>query len=92
MTEQIPEISEKPIQPEVVSEIPVKMPKKNNVPKIILFVILGLIIVAGAIYAGMQIGKKQTPIVLPTAPPQNIRPTDVFPTSTPDETGSWKLI
>jgi len=73
-------------------EVPVQLPKKNNLPKIILFVILGLVIVAGAVYAGMQMGKKQIsptiiaePTSIPTVIPQI---TEITPTS--DETANWK--
>lgn len=89
MTEQVPEIQEKPIQPEMVFEIP----QNKNFFKIVLLVVLGLIVVAGAVYAGIQIGKKQvagglstkatpTPIPQPTSIPTLI--------PTPDETANWK--
>ena len=66
----------------VAPEINIKPKTKNNFFKIFLLVILGLLILAGAVYAGMNIGKKQTPpeITPPVA--------EVFPTS--DPTAGWE--
>jgi len=58
------------------------LPKKSNPPKIILFVILGLLVAGGLVYAGMNIGKKQTPTV--------VVPPVIEPTPTPDPTADWK--
>jgi len=64
--------------------------KEKSTPIIVLLLIVILLIGAGGVYAGMQISKKQTPVVLPTAPPPNVRPTETVPTSIPDETAEWK--
>lgn len=88
MTEQTQEIPEKPVQSEEVFGTP---PKKSNL-RIVLLVVLGLVVVAGAVYAGVKIGKKQIqpnvvaePTIVPTTIPQE---TEVSPA--PDETASWK--
>ena len=80
------EIIKTPVQPLSKEVIPVT-PKKSPLP-VILLVILGLLTVAGAVYAGITIGKKQTqpnviaePTVIP--PPAEITPT-------PDATANWK--
>lgn len=92
MAEQTQEIPEKPIRPEVVSEAP---PKKKC-SRIILLVVLGLIVVAGAVYAGIQIGRKQgTPSQQISQPPV---PTSI-PTQVPEitnipipgDTADWKI-
>lgn len=87
-------MEEKITLPEVSStpEVSVQPPKKNNLPKVILSVILGLVVVAGAVYAGVKIGKKQIqpnvvaePTIVPTTIPQE---TEVSPA--PGETINWK--
>lgn len=87
---------EQPINPDVqnpppvVNPIPAVPKKKPNVLLIVVLLIVILLFVAGVAYAGMQISRKQTPVVLPTAPPPEVRPTEASSTSISDETGSWK--
>lgn len=55
-------------------------------------VILGLILAGGLVYAGIQIGKKQSqvsygPIPVPT---ETLIPTNIVSTPTPDPTANWK--
>lgn len=71
---------QQPIQS--VQQIPVEPKKKSNTLLVAILLIAILLIPVG-VYAGMQIVKKQTPVVLPTAPPQEIRPTEALPTSVP---------
>lgn len=75
-----------PLQPQPQTPT---LPSINWV-KIILFVLLGLIIVASSIYAGIQIGKNKTPnqqsvAVQPTASPTQIM---VRPTASPTNVSS----
>lgn len=64
---------------------------KSNTMKKILFVLLGIAVIAGAVYAGMMIAKNQTPtqktseasIVSPT-------PTEVCPSPTTCAVTQWK--
>ena len=66
------------------------MPEKKPLTIAILLIVI-LLIVAGAVYAGMQLGKKQ--ISQPTSiPTQVTQPTSIVvpPTNTPDETANWK--
>lgn len=74
----------------------------NNWLKIIIFVLIGLAVVIGSVYAGMQIGKNQIlkqqqiviqPTIIPTQ--TEINPTTVLPTKlnpTADPTADWKTI
>lgn len=83
MEEEIIKTTVSPSQPEVVTEIP-----KKNPLVVILLVILGLLVVAGAVYAAFEMGKKQiSPNVVtePTIIPQT---TEVSPA--PDETANWQ--
>jgi len=94
-------ISQNP-QIEPVVEIPVQTPKPWL--KIGPLVFLGLIVVVGAAYAGMQIGKKQasifygltpmpTEVIIPTitpSPTEEVLPTIPVSTPTPDLTVGWK--
>jgi len=83
MEEEIKQTPITPLPQEVIPEIP----KKNSF-KTILLVILGLLVVAGAVYAGFKMGKKQiSPNVVaePTITPQT---TEASPT--PDPTANWK--
>jgi len=82
-----------PKNPPVVPTLP-----PTNWLKILSFTILGLIIVTGSIFFGIQIGKNQTPSqqpigVQPTASPTQIviNPT-ALPTGNPtiNPTGNWK--
>lgn len=69
-----------------VAQISAQPSKQNNLLKIILFVFLGLIIMAGAVYAGMQMGKRQlTGVTTPTSIPTQ---TEAIPTQ--DPTANWK--
>ena len=78
MTEQVQEIPEKPAQSGIVPEM---QPQRNSF-KVVLLVVLGFIVLAGAVYAGITIGKKQSP---PKVIPQV---TEVSPA--PDPTANWK--
>lgn len=83
MEEEINKTLVSSLQPEIVPEIP----KKNSF-KTVLLVILGLLIIAGAVYVGFAIGKKRilsNVVAEPTVVPQT---TEVSPT--PDETANWK--
>lgn len=82
MTEQVPEIQEKPIQPEMVSEIP----QNKNFFKIVLPVVLGLIVVAGAVYAGYQFGRKSVPLQIPI----DNGPVEIEVSPTPEVLADWK--
>lgn len=53
--------------------------------KVVCFVILGLVLLAVAVFAGIQIGKKQ-------APPAVVQQPEVSPTPTVDPTANWKTI
>lgn len=89
-----------PIQTLPQTPTPVPTPPSTNWAKIILLSVLGLIVVAGAVLIGIQIGKNQTPsqqliVAQPTTPAtqtavnSTILPTT--PTTTTDETASWKI-
>ena len=98
MIEQIQEITP-PAKTEPVLAAPTP-PKKSNLVKVILLVVLGLIVMAGAVYAGMQIERKRVklwtelPSTEPTpteAPLTEIESQSPEITSvTPDETANWK--
>jgi len=98
MIEQIQEITP-PTKTEPVLAAPTP-PKKSNLVKVILLVVLGLIVMAGAVYAGMQIERKRVklwtelPSTEPTpteAPLTEIESQSPEITSvTPDETANWK--
>lgn len=71
--------------------IPISTPPSTNWSKILLFTVLGLISVAGFVFAGIQIGKNQSssqqPVVVqPTASPTQtftLTPTNIPETITP---------
>lgn len=63
-----------PVQP--LPQAPTPVPSPTNWLKILLFTVLGLVIVAGSVFAGIQIGKNQTF----NSQPLNTTPT---PSSTP---------
>ncbi len=65
-----------------VPETPVQLPKKSNLSKVVPLFILGLIILAGAVYAGVTIGRKQNP--------PEVIPQAVEASPTPDETADWE--
>lgn len=52
-------------QTQPLTQFPTPVSTPTNSPKVILFILLGLIIVAGAVYAGIQIGKSQTTNIQP---------------------------
>lgn len=80
------------------------VPKSKKGPLVILLVISGLILAGGLVYAGMQIGKKQsqisslptpipTEVLIPTiipSPTEIVIPTTFVSTPTPDPTAGWK--
>ncbi len=83
-----------PVQPLPQTPASVLTPPSTNWSKILLFVVLGLVIVAGSIFIGIQIGKSQAqsqqPIVAqPIASPTQtaVNPT-AQPTSNP--TADWE--
>ena len=88
MTEQL---HENQVNQQVLEQVPVAVPekKKSNTKLFIVISLIAISLITVGIYAGMQIGKKQIPVVLPTAPPPEVRPT-TSPNSIPNETGSWK--
>src|SRR3989344_7491442 len=64
-----------PVQP--LSQAPAPFPPTFNWSKILLIILFGLVIVAGSVFAGIQIGKNQTP---------NQQPITGQPTNTPTQT------
>jgi hypothetical protein len=94
MIDQTLEIPQKQVQKE---ETPVCNKSCCKPTSIIPAVLATIILVAGAFYAGIYLGKKQTSIVLPPIPSPDIRSTDIFPTQVPiitptlDETLNWKI-
>jgi len=95
MEEQITPVGE--TQPQ---EFPAQSPQKRNLAKIVLFIVLGLVVVTGAVYAGIQIERKR--VKLWTEPPltepslTEPLPTEIesqSPETTPvapDETANWE--
>lgn len=75
-----------------VNQPPVSPKKSNKSFLVILLAILGLILAGGLVYAGVQIGKKQSLIsVSPTPMPTEVLiPTIPISTPTPDPTAGWK--
>ncbi|RJQ38497.1 hypothetical protein C4559_01770 [Candidatus Microgenomates bacterium] len=83
-----------PVQP--LSQTPTPIPPSSNWSKVLLFTVLGLIIVSGSVFVGIQIGKNQMsnqqPIVtqpIITSPTQTV----INPTTLPNgsnPTTSWK--
>lgn len=90
------------VNPINTPEVSVQQQVKNNLPKILLLVVLGLILLAGAVYTGIQIGKKQVspfgnletpPSVLEEPTPTESKetpPTSLEVSPTPDVTADWK--
>lgn len=90
-----------PVQP--LPQTPSIVPSSTNWLKILLFVVLGLAVVAGSVFIGIQIGKNQTssqqqitvqPTVLPTQTVTNpttipISTTTTIPTINP--TSDWQV-
>ncbi len=72
-----------PVQP--FPQTPPIVPQFTNLSKILLFVILGLIIVAGSVFVGIKISKSQTSIQQPIAVQSTIIPTQTIgnPTTAP---------
>ncbi|MDO8551408.1 MAG: hypothetical protein Q7S03_01860 [bacterium] len=64
-----------PVQP--ISQAPTSIPSHTNWLKILLFILLGIIVIAGSIFTGIQIGKNQT---------TNQQPMTTQPTSLPTKT------
>jgi len=62
----------------------------NNWQRVILFILLGLVVVAGSVFVGIQIGKSQIPNQQPVTVQPTIRPTQtaVNPTILPTEINS----
>lgn len=87
-----------PVQPSPHTQTPIPTAPSTNWSKILVFIVLGLIIIAGSIFVGIQIGKNQTPnqqpiAVQPTASPTQtvVNPTVQPITSSPtDPTANWK--
>lgn len=71
-----------PAQP--LSEVPV-LPKKNWL-KILLFILIGLVVIAGSVFVGIQIGKRQ----IPTQTAANSTDLSVTPSPTINPTADWK--
>lgn len=57
-------------------------PPLTNWSKILLFALLGLIVITGSVFAGIQIGKNQTSIQQPAVVQQTISPTQTVPSQT----------
>lgn len=94
MIEQTSEIPQ-PIQP--VQSVPLEPKKKSNLPTIVILLI-AILLIAGGVVFGMQLGKKQatdgTPQSgkLPKETPQVfIETITLKPTETVDETVNWKI-
>lgn len=100
---------ENEIQPNItqtqpLAQVPTPVSPPANWIKIILFILLGIVIIAGSVFAGIRIGKKQIAspqktteqpavfptqvVVNPTAGPITISPTVLSPTT--DLTVNWK--
>ncbi|MCL5783999.1 MAG: hypothetical protein M1142_01425 [Patescibacteria group bacterium] len=81
-----------PVQPTLQTPAPVPSQSSINWSKNLLFIILGLIVVAGSVFAGIQIGKSQTPsqqpiVIQPTASPTQVVTNPItIPTSTTSPT------
>lgn len=77
------------------------VPTSTNKSNVLLFTVLGLIVIAGSVFVGIQIGKTQTPsqqliVAQPTIlPTQAITSLTVIPTQivtpTVDPTANWKM-
>ena len=87
-----------PVQPLPQTAAPVSTSPSTNWAKILLFTIIGLIIVTGSIFVGIQIGKNQTPTKQSITPQPTAIPTQtaisptVQPTASPatNPTANWK--
>lgn len=66
-----------PVQPLPPTLSPISTQSSISWSKVLLFTVLGLIVVAGSFFAGIQIGKNQTP---------NQQPITIQPTTSPTET------
>lgn len=90
-------INEDTITPPGVSSAVQLPPSKPKGLIIIFFVILVLILAGSLVYAGIQIGKKQSQVaVLPTPVPTKVlvpaeNPTIIPLTPTPGPTANWKI-
>lgn len=73
-----------PVQP--IPQTPPIVPSSTNWSKTLLFTVLGLIIVVGSIFIGIQIGKNQTPSQQPIVTQPTTSPTQIFV----DSTSNWK--
>lgn len=81
-----------PINPSVQPVTPAPTSSSTNWPKVLLLILLELIIIAGSIFIGFQIGKRQAamieqPVVVP---PQTVASPSVLPTK-PNPDDSWKV-
>lgn len=83
-----------PVQTSPQSPVSVPTQPSTNWSKILLITVLGLIIIAGSVFVGIQIGKSQTPSQQPIATQSTISPTQAttIPTALPttDSTLNWK--
>jgi hypothetical protein len=69
---------------------PVEEKKEKRWLKPFLFSILGIVLAAGLVFVGIQVGKKQAgPVTQPT-PTAVVTPIPTMPTPTPEPTGDWK--
>lgn len=85
------------IQPNISSAQPpseVPVPPSKNWPRISLFILLGLIIIAGLVFIGIQIGKRQITSQQAVTEQPAIIPTQVItnPTTPPTESSPSVLI
>jgi hypothetical protein len=71
-----------PVQPLPQTSTSAPTPPPTNWSNVLLFTILGLIVVAGSVFAGIQIGKTQTPIQQPVAAQPTILPTQAIASPT----------
>lgn len=86
-----------PVQP--LPQAPTSAPSHTNWSKILLFILLGIIVIAGSIFAGIQIGKNQItnqqpitvqPTSLSTQTVANPTALPTAPNSTSNPTTNWQ--
>jgi hypothetical protein len=88
-----------PVQPLSLTPTPIPTQSSTNGLKILIFTVLGLAIIAGSVFVGIQIGKSQTPsqqsnAVQPTSSPtQTVVNSTAQPTTIPTNkpTIDWKI-
>jgi hypothetical protein len=89
-------------QTQPLTQVPTPVSTPTNWVKIILFISLGIVVVIGSVFVGIQVGKNQIPNQQPIAVQPTALPTEkvIYPTSLPitsitetptvDPTANWK--